>query len=62
MLMIFHQALYAFLISIFGSSFPCQEILSQPPYGNPAQELRGDKDQLIAQPLELIDGSYSTKK
>jgi len=62
MFMIFQQALYAFLISIFGQSFPCQEVLSQPPYGNPAQELRNDKDRMIAQPLELIDGSYSTKK
>jgi len=62
MLLIFHQALYAFLISIFGPSFPCQEVFSQPPYGNPAQELRNDKDRMIAQPLELIDGSYATKK
>lgn len=62
MFMIFQQALYAFLISIYGPAFPCEEVFGQPPYGNPAQELRNDKDRMVAQPLELIDGSYSTKK
>ena len=62
MFMIFPQALYAFLISIFGPSFPYQDVMSQPRYSSPAQELRNDKDRMIAQPLELIDGSYDTKK
>lgn len=62
MLMIIPQALYAFLISIFGPTFPCQDIINNPHYGNPAQELRAEKDFMIAQPLELIDGGYATKK
>ena len=62
MLLIFQQALYAFLISIYGPAFPCQDIFGQPPHRDPMQELCDDKDRMIAQPLELIDGSYSTKK
>ena len=62
MLIIFQQALYAFLISIFGPTFPCQDMISNPYYGRPAQELRADKDQMIARPMELIDGSYAVKK
>jgi hypothetical protein len=60
--MIISGALLAFLLSIFGQSFPCQEIFFTPHKGNPAQELKADKDLLIARPLELIDGSYATKK
>ena len=62
MFMIIPQALYAFIISIFGPTFPYQDCATLPWYSNPAQELRSDKDRMIAYPLELIDGSYSTKK
>jgi len=62
MFMIFPQALYAFLISIFGPAFPCQDIIQPPRYSTPIQELRHDRDRLIAQPMELIDGGYSSKK
>jgi hypothetical protein len=35
----------------------------QPPrYSTPAQELRCDKNLLVAQPMELIDGGYASKK
>lgn len=62
MFMLIPNALYAFLISIFGSAFPCQDIIQQPRYSTPAQELQSDKNLLIAQPMELIDGGYSSKK
>jgi hypothetical protein len=60
--MIFPQALYAFLISIFGPTFPCEDLINRPYYSSPAQELRSEKDFMIARPMELIDGSYATKK
>ncbi len=62
MLMIFPQILYAFLISIFSPMFPCQDVINNPNYGNAGQELRAEKDFMIAQPLELIDGGYTIKK
>ena len=62
MFMIIPNALYAFLISIFGSAFPCQDIIQPPHYSIPVQELRNDKNLLIAQPMELIDGGYASKK
>jgi hypothetical protein len=34
----------------------------QPRYSTPMQELRCDKNLLIAQPMELIDGGYASKK
>jgi len=62
MFMIFPQALYAFLFSIFGSTFPCQELYRPPSYSSNMHELRIDRDIVVAQPMELIDGSYSSKK
>lgn len=62
MFMIIPTALYAFLISIFGSAFPCQDIMQPPRYSVPVQELRNDKDLIVAQPMELIDGGYAAKK
>jgi len=62
MFMIFPQALYAFLFSIFGSAFPCQEMVRQPYYSTNVHELRIDRDIVVAQPMELIDGSYTAKK
>lgn len=62
MFMIIPNALYAFLISIFGSAFPCQDIIQPLRYNTPAQEMRYDKNLLVAQPMELIDGGYASKK
>jgi len=60
--MLIPNALYAFLISIFGSAFPCQDIMQPPRYSIPAEEMQTDKNLMIAQPMELIDGGYSSKK
>ena len=62
MIMIFHQALYAFLISIFGPTIPCQAVLDNPNFKHHGTEIRAEKDSMIARPMELIDGSYVVKK
>jgi hypothetical protein len=62
MFMIFPQALYAFLFSIFGSAFPYQELYQPPSYSVNMHEVRIDRNIVVAQPMELIDGSYTAKK
>ena len=60
--MFFSEALIAFLISIFGPIFPYQDMFPAQKYCGMEGEFRAEKELLIAQPLELIDGAYSVKK
>ena len=60
--MIISGALLAFLISIFGPAFPCQDLFFNPREGDAMKEIRVQKENMIIRPLELIDGAYATKK
>ncbi len=60
--MFFSEALIAFLISIFGPTFPYQDMFPAQKYNGLESEFRTEKELAIARPLELIDGAYSVKK
>ena len=60
--MMISGALLAFLISIFGQCFPCQDLYFNPRETKSVHEIHSDKGDMIVRPLELIDGAYATKK